>query len=51
LTVAVSALPVTVSFEFLLLAEVIVVLIGLISGLLPAALSASLQPVEARREK
>ena len=49
LSVAVPALPVHIEPGYTLLAEAIAVLIGLISGVLPAVRAAGLQPVDALR--
>jgi putative ABC transport system permease protein len=49
LSALVPALPVHIELGYSLLAEVIAVLIGLISGVLPAVRAAGLQPVDALR--
>ncbi len=49
LSVAVPALPVSIQPSYTILAEVIAVIIGLISGVLPALRAAALQPVDALR--
>lgn len=49
LDVAVPALPVSYSPMFILLAETLAVVVGLIAGILPAMQAAGLEPVEALR--
>jgi putative ABC transport system permease protein len=49
LAALVPALPVHIELGYTLLAEVIAVLIGLVSGVLPAVRAAGLQPVDALR--
>ena len=49
LNVAVPALPIRTPLEYVLIAEVAAILIGLIAGVVPAQRASALEPVEALR--
>jgi putative ABC transport system permease protein len=49
LGLAIPALPITIAWRYVFMAEAIAVAIGLVAGVLPARRAARLDPVEALR--